>query len=167
MELEEVISSLKLEKHPEEGGWFRETYRSAEKFGGGSLPSRYQGDRAYSTHMYYLISADHFSGLHLVKSDEVYHFYLGDPALLCLIAPDGTARETVLGSNISAGETLQCLVPFGHWQAVHLKPGGQWALLGCTVSPGFEYIDFEDGNRQSLLAQFPQHKELITKLTKE
>jgi hypothetical protein len=165
MELEEVIKSLKLEKHPKEGGWFRETYRSAEKFDGSSLPSRYQGDRAHSTLIYYLISAERFSGFHRVKSDEIFHFYLGDPASLCTIAPDGSVQETILGSNIGAGETLQSLVPHGFWQAVSMRPGGRWALLGCTVSPGFEYVDFEDGNRQSLIAEFPQHADLITRLT--
>lgn len=167
MELEEVISKLNLQRHPKEGGWFRETYRSAEKFDGNSLPSRYPSDRAYSTLIYYLISGDHFSGFHLVQSDEIFHFYLGDPALLCTIAPDGSAREVVLGSNITAGETFQALVPHGYWQAVYLKPGGKWALLGCAVSPGFEYVDFEDGKRQSLIAQFPHHADLITRLTSE
>jgi predicted cupin superfamily sugar epimerase len=165
MELEEVIKSLKLEKHPKEGGWFRETYRSDEKFDGNSLPSRYQGDRAYSTLIYYLISADRFSGFHRVESDEIFHFYLGDSACLCTIAPDGSARETILGSNIGAGQSIQSLVPHGFWQAVYLPPGGKWALLGCTVSPGFEYVDFEDGNRQSLIEEFPQHADLITRLT--
>jgi len=166
MDLQEVISSLKLEKHPKEGGWFRETYRSDEKFDGSSLPSRYGSDRAYSTLIYYLISAEHFSGFHRLKSDEIYHFYLGDPAHLCTIGAEGSVKETVLGCDIGAGATLQALVPQGHWQAVYLKPGGKWALLGCTVSPGFEYEgDFEDGQRQSLTAQFPQHADLITRLT--
>jgi predicted cupin superfamily sugar epimerase len=165
MDIADVIRLLKLEKHPCEGGWFRETYRSSEKISGSSLPKRYQADRSFATLIFYLISEQAFSTYHRVKSDEIFHYYLGDVAILSIISPEGKLSTIELGSNLEQGNVIQAVVPHGHWQAAFLKPGGRWALLGAGVAPGFDYADFEESSRETMLSQFPQHEPLILQLT--
>ena len=162
---EEIIALLNLKPHPEEGGYFVETYRSEELLLPGTLPDR--GRRCYGTAIYYLLTPDTFSAVHRLKSDEIFHFYLGDPVEMLQLWPDGSGRILVLGSDLLKGMQPQIVVPKGVWQGTRLLLGGEYALLGTTVAPGFEFADFESGNRNVLIKSFPQFKDLIISLTKE
>ena len=114
--------------------------------------------------IYYLLTPDTFSALHRLQSDEIFHFYLGDPVEMLQLGPDG-ARIITLGTDLAAGQQPQHLVPRGIWQGSRLVAGGSLALLGCTVSPGFDYADYEHGDRAVLMAQYPGHAEMIRQLT--
>ena len=165
---EEVIKKLNLKPLPEEGGYYRETYRSNDK----GLPTSLvgidkPGKRNIATAIYYLVDEESFSALHKIKSDEIFHFYAGDTVEMFQIDTNGKGRIIELGSNFMDGQEPQVLVTRGHWQGLRLKKGGRWALLGTTVSPGFEFEDFEVGKRDSLLKAFPQHTDHIMRFTRE
>ena len=160
---DELIRHLGLVPHPKEGGFFREVYRSAESYS--DLPTRYQGPRSTGTAIYYLLTPTTFSALHRLQSDEIFHFYLGDPVRMLQLDPIGPGRTVVLGPDVLNDQHLQLVVPRGIWQGSLLEPGGAFALLGCTVAPGFEYIDYEAGDRETLLTKYPAHAELIQQLT--
>jgi predicted cupin superfamily sugar epimerase len=160
-----LIRLLQLQPHPKEGGHFRETYRAAESLPPDALASRYGGARSVSTAIYYLLTPTTYSALHRLQSDEVFHFYLGSPVRMLQLFPDGAARTIVLGPDLLAGHQVQVVVPRGVWQGSLLEPGGDFALLGCTVAPGFEYADYEGGRRDALIAQYPQFTDLIGRLT--
>lgn len=162
---EELIAYLKLQPHPKEGGFFRETYRATENLPAGALPERYGTARAHGTAIYYLLTPTTYSALHRLASDEVFHFYLGDPVRMLQLTPDGQGHTIVLGAQILANQQLQVVVPRGVWQGTRLEPGGCFALLGCTVAPGFDYADYEGAIRQDLLAEYPEWADLITPLT--
>jgi predicted cupin superfamily sugar epimerase len=162
---EELIQHFQLQPHPKEGGYFRETYRAAESFSSGVLPSRYTGARSASTAIYYLLTPNTCSALHRLQTDEIFHFYLGDPVRMLQLHPDGSSNTTELGPDVFASQELQVVVPRGVWQGSLLEPGGAFALLGCTVAPGFDYIDYEGGERQTLLKQYPSAADLIRRLT--
>ena len=162
---QELITLLNLQPHPKEGGFFRETYRSSERLDAAHLPSRYGGDRSTSTAIYYLLTPTAISALHRLATDEVFHFYLGSPVRMLQLTPGAGGREIVLGSDLAFGQQLQVVVPRGVWQGSVLEPGGSFALLGCTVAPGFEYGDYEHGGRQELTAEFPGHESMIRRLT--
>jgi predicted cupin superfamily sugar epimerase len=162
---EEIIRCLNLQPHPKEGGFFRETYRSADCFPTAALPDRYPSERCAGTAIYYLLTPETFSALHRLRTDEIFHFYAGDPVRMLQLGPDSHAREIILGADVLAGQEPQVIVPQGVWQGSLLEPGGAYALLGCTVAPGFEYIDYEHGDRSSLMAQFPAAADLIRRLT--
>jgi uncharacterized protein len=166
VEAEAVIQILQLTKNTIEGGYYRETYRSAETYSQDALPTRYEGNRQCSTAIYYLITDVDFSAFHRLLTDEVYHFYAGDSVKLCLLKDDGHLEQITLGPNLLAGEVRQALVPRGVWQGSYIENGGRWALLGCTVSPGFVFSDYEHGERIRLLQEFPGHSELIGRLTR-
>jgi predicted cupin superfamily sugar epimerase len=165
MTADELIRQLNLQPHPKEGGYFRETYRAAEA--PGALPARYTGVRCFSTAIYYLLTPRTFSALHRLQSDEIFHFYLGDPVRTLQLEAGGQGRTLTLGSDLQRGHQLQVVVPRGIWQGSFLEPGGKFALLGCTVAPGFEYADYESGDRQALSAQYPAFADLIRRLTLE
>jgi uncharacterized protein len=162
---DKLISFLKLQPHPKEGGFFRETYRSAEHIEASALSERYGSARAHGTAIYYLLTPETFSALHRLESDEIFHFYLGDPVEMLQLMPDGRGQTVVLGPDLLEGQQVQVMVPRGHWQGSRLAPGGRFALLGCTVAPGFEYADYEGADRQELLSKYPTFANLITKLT--
>lgn len=151
-----VIEALGLEPHPEEGGWFRETWRSRELFAPGGP---YEGERSAGTAIFYLLTADDFSAMHRLPGDELFHFYLGDPVEMLELLPDGAARTTILGPDIPSMQ-LQHVVPGGTWQGSRLVDGGRWALLGATMSPGFAYEDYEHGSA-GMVDQWPEHAEAI------
>jgi uncharacterized protein len=165
MTAEELIARLGLQPHPKEGGFFRETYRSAECIGKPHLPQRYTADRSFGTAIYYLLTPTSISAMHRLASDEIFHFYLGDPVRMLNLGPGSEGREIVLGTDLAAGHQLQIVVPRGVWQGSMLMDGGRFALLGCTVTPGFDYADYEHGSRAELTARHPSHAELIGKLT--
>ncbi len=162
---EALIAHLRLEPHPKEGGFFRETYRAAESILAAALPGRYAADRCHSTAIYYLLTPPTFSALHRLKSDEVFHFYLGSPVRMLQLFPDGTGKSIVLGADILAGQCPQVVVPRGVWQGSRLEPGGNFALLGCTVAPGFDYADYEAGEPERLLREYPSFADMIRRLT--
>jgi uncharacterized protein len=163
----QIINHLQLVPLTIEGGYFCETYRSALKIPAYALPTDYAADRNVSTAIYYLLTPDTFSVIHRVKSDEVFHFYAGDPVEMLQLWPDGTARRVIIHNDVAAGHEPQLVVPAGVWQGCRLVPGGQWALMGCTVAPGFDYADYEAGNRDELIKLYPDDSEMITHLTKE
>jgi predicted cupin superfamily sugar epimerase len=162
----ELIRLLNLKPLPVEGGYFAETYRSDVTIEPSSLPGRYSGPRIAGTAIYYLLTPDTFSALHRLRSDEVYHFYLGDPVELLLLRPDGSGEEVTLGPDLAEAMRVQFTVPFGVWQGSRLRPGGRYALLGTTMSPGFDPDDFELGSREELSLAFPAHATRIRMLTR-
>lgn len=164
--LEAIMSVLRLKPLPEEGGFFAETYRSDEQISQQALPHRYSGPRPFATAIYYLLTPDSFSALHRLQSDEIYHFYAGDPVELTQLRADGSGTTVLLGSEIWNGMRPQLTVPRGVWQGSRLKPGGQFALLGTTVIPGFERADYEHGRRDALLLAYPAFRDAILALTR-
>jgi uncharacterized protein len=164
---QKFIEKLGLIPHPEEGGFYRETYRSGEIISQAALPKRYKSDRTVGTAIYYFLIPGTCSRLHRLLSDEIFHFYLGDPINMLLLYPDGKSQEIILGPDLMAGHQMQVVVPRGVWQGSLLKVGGKYALLGTTVAPGFDYEDYEAGEREDLICQYPGNKELITRLTPE
>ena len=161
----EIIRLLDLTRHAE-GGWYRETYRSAETVPTDFLPGRPAGDRSFSTAIYFLLERGDFSALHRIKSDEVWHFYAGATLTVNVISPEGEHRAVKLGQAIRAGETLQAVVPAGCWFGAEVSGPGPYSLVGCTVSPGFDFADFELGERAELLRSYPAYEEVIRRLTR-
>ncbi len=162
---ESLKKTLKLAPLSIEGGYFAETYRSSEVLPAESLAGAYEGPRSSCTAIYYLLEPGTFSEMHRVKSDEIFHFYLGDPVEMLQLWPDGSHRVVTIGTEIERGMRPQVVVPRGVWQGTRLLPGGTVALLGCTVSPGFEYEDYESGVRAELVRRYPDVEELIKGLT--
>ena len=160
---EEIIKLLQLRPHPKEGGYFRETYRSAVLFS--DLPSRYRGKHSASTAIYYLLTPETFSAMHRLASDEVFHFYMGSPVQMLQLFPDGQGKILGLGSDLKAGQSPQVIVPAGVWQGSRLVAGGSFALMGTTVAPGFDFADYESGQREKLIEQYPQFAKMIRELT--
>jgi predicted cupin superfamily sugar epimerase len=163
---DQLIALLDLKPHPEEGGYFIETYRSSETISEEALPSRYKGRRCFWTAIYYLLTTQTFSAMHRLRSDEIFHFYSGDPVEMFQLWPDGSGRVVILGSDILKRMQPQVMIPGGVWQGARLLNGGKFALLGATVSPGFEFADYESGHRDELIKSYPQFRELIIALTK-
>ena len=165
---EELIQLLNLQPLPWEGGFYRETYRAREQAPTGVLPAVYAGPRSLGTAIFYLLTSDSdsFSAIHRVPGDEMFHFYLGDPVEVLLLSPDGASSRAELGPDLRRGQHLQFVVPGNVWQGARVIPGGRFALLGTTMSPGFDPKDFELGDREELLRQFPQSAELIRSLTR-
>jgi uncharacterized protein len=158
------IEKLKLIPHPE-GGYFREVYRSDELLKDG-LPDRYEGSRAFSTSIYFLLKENQKSLLHKLKSDEIWHFYDGSSVKLYTIDSEGKVLQRLLGKNIDAGESMQLVIKKGYWFCAELSDENSFSLFGCTVAPGFDFSDFELGERKELLQLYPQHEELIKRFTK-
>lgn len=156
-EAQSLIESLDLKPLPLEGGYFRETYRSDRKIG---------GSKDVSTCIYFLLTDETFSAFHRLPSDEIWHFYSGDPVDLYTIDEGGQLTVHKLSSQIASGIAPQVVVKSGCWQAANLSEGGRFALLGCTVAPAFDFEDYEHGRRDHLLERFPQHRDEIMKLTR-
>jgi len=151
-----------------EGGSFIQGYVSSEMIDKRSLPERYHLDKPMSTAIYYLLTSapNSFSAMHKLLTDEVFHFYLGDPVELLELHPDGSSAISILGSEILEGQKVQHVVKQGVWQGSKIIPGGDWALLGTTMAPGFTIDDFELGDSNLLIEKYPDQKELIGKLTR-
>jgi predicted cupin superfamily sugar epimerase len=160
MTADEIKALLKLEPLPVEGGFFRRTYASGDKV---DLP---RGPRPTGTAIYYLLGPGSFSAMHLLASDEIYHFYLGDPVEMLQLFPDGSSAIFTLGPDLASGQQVQLLVPAGVWQGARLIGRGKVALLGCTVTPGFDFADYRSGNYAELAEKWPQEAERIRALTK-
>lgn len=165
MTAEQIIEFFGMRPLPQEGGFYVEAYRCREKIAKAALPVRYTGDRCFSTAILYLLTPGTFSALHRVNSDEIFHFYLGDPVTMLQLHPDGASEIITLGHDVLNGQRVQVIVPRDSWQGSFLNEGGKFALMGTTVAPGFETSDFEPAQKQSLLQQYPSRRDLIIKLT--
>jgi predicted cupin superfamily sugar epimerase len=163
---ESLKSLLSLVPLSIEGGYFAETYRSSEVLPPQCLGGGYNGSRSSCTAIYYLLEPGTFSEMHRVKSDEIFHFYLGDPVEMLQLWPDGSHKIVTIGTDLERGMRPQVVVPRGVWQGCRLVSGGNVALMGCTVSPGFEYADYESGAREELVRQYPGARVLIEALTR-
>ena len=150
-----------------EGGYYAETYRAEDILAPECLQGRYRGPRSVATAIYYLLEPGTFSELHRVASDEIFHFYLGDPVEMLQLWPDGSWRRVMIGVDFEKGMSPQVVVPRGVWQGARLVSGGQFALLGCTVSPGFECEDYESGSCEVLTRAYPEAAEFIRALTRK
>ena len=159
MQAQDVINLLGLEPHPEEGGFYHETYRSASSFEPG-LP--FSGSRSVGTGIYFLLTPATFSEMHRLPGDETFHFYLGDPVEMVLLYPDGASDSLLLTNDLALGRP-QIVVPGGVWQGSRLRDGGAFALLGTTMGPGFEFEDYESGTDE-LLHSHPDQAELVSAL---
>lgn len=162
---ERIIQLFDMKLLPGEGGYYSETYRSRDRISKDSLPSQYDEDKSLGTAIYYLLTPDTQSYLHRLKSDEVYHFYLGDPVMMLQLRPEGTTKMLFLGQDIRAGQFVQTVVPAGVWQGSFLLEGGSFALMGTTVAPGFDFSDHELGSYEELAGQYPGHEDIIRRLT--
>ena len=163
---EEIIGVLKLRPLPVEGGLYRQTYVASEEIGAEALPTRYGRTKSLCTAIYYLLTdqPQSFSALHRLPTDEVYHFYLGDPVEMLLLHPEGRSEVIVLGPDLLAGQHVQHVVPAGVWMGSRVFEGGQFALLGTTMAPGYDDLDYEGGNAEELERQYPERASLIRQL---
>ena len=158
------VDKLGMQPHPE-GGYFCEVYRSHERVAESALPQRYGGSRSFSTSIYFLLKAGQFSRLHRLQSDELWHFYTGSPLKIHLFQPDGRYTCEKLGSNPEEGESFQVLAPLGTWFGGDSLESESYSLVGCTVAPGFDFEDFELAEREVIQELYPEHRELIQRLT--
>ncbi|HEU4471802.1 MAG TPA: cupin domain-containing protein [Flavisolibacter sp.] len=159
-----LVRHLGLSQHPE-GGYYKETYRSAGEIPASALPG-IAGNRQYATAIYYLLEKGDFSAFHRIQSDEGWHFYAGGTLLVHVLSESGDYSCVKLGARLEEGETFQFVVPARAWFASELAPGTEFCLAGCTVSPGFDFADFELAGRAALIAQYPQHADIIGRLTR-
>jgi uncharacterized protein len=156
------IDKLQLLEHPE-GGYYRETYRSNQLI---DLLNGFSGYRSLSNTIYFLLDRHQFSALHRIKSDEVWHFYTGSSLTIYVLENKETLTKLRLGNNLESGEQFQVIVKAGFWFGAAVNDSSSYSLVGCTVSPGFDFADFELGQRNSLFQLYPNHKAIIEKLTK-
>lgn len=159
------IDQLQLQPHPE-GGYYRETYRAALTLPHSALPG-HGGNRAACTAIYFLLAGEQFSAFHRIRSDELWHFYAGSGLAVHVLTPTGEYQQIWLGSNSAQDEHFQAVVAAGCWFGSSLRRPGTWALVGCTVAPGFDFADFEIAKCSTLQAQYPQHRSIIERLTRE
>jgi predicted cupin superfamily sugar epimerase len=160
MTADQIKALLNLEPHPIEGGFFRRTYTCA---GTVELP---RGSRPVGTAIYYLLEPGTFSEMHVLDSDEIFHFYLGDPVEMLQLHPDGRSETCILGPDLAPGQHVQLVVPAGVWQGARLVGDGKVALLGCTVTPGFDFADYRGGSYAELSARWPAEAVRIKTLTR-
>lgn len=161
--IKQLVDTYQLQPHPE-GGYYKETYRSKETIHPGSLPDGFTGTRNFSTAIYFLLIAGQFSAFHRIKSDELWHFYAGGPLQIFVIEPAGEQYTILLGSDILNGQAMQAVVPAGCWFASRPLANEGAAFVGCTVSPGFDFEDFELAKAKELSKLYPQHQQLISQL---
>jgi uncharacterized protein len=157
---EQIKALLKLDPHPIEGGSFRQTWAAAGRV------DLERGARSHGTAIYYLLEQDQFSEMHMLESDEIFHFYVGDPVEMVQLYSDGRSAVMVLGQDLMAGQQVQVLVPAGVWQGTRLIGDGKLALLGCTVVPGFDYAAYHSASYKELAAKWPEQKDRIRALTR-
>ena len=161
-----LIQRYGLESHPE-GGWYKQTYKSDEQIAAGALPERFSAPRVFSTAIYFLLEKGNFSAFHRIKSDECWHFYAGNPLLIYIIERSGELKVISLGSDHEKGQSFQYVVPANCWFASRPAPESEYCFVGCTVSPGFEFDDFELADATELSIIYPQHKPIIIELCRQ
>ena len=159
------IEKLQLKAHPE-GGYYKEVFRAGEIILADHLPQRYKTARNYTTSIYFLLEGKQVSNFHRLKSDEQWHFYDGSSIVIYVIEEGGNLNKILLGRNIEKGESLQTVIKHNSWFGAELLDKTSFALIGCTVSPGFDYNDFELGKRTMLLNEYPNYEYIITKLAR-
>ena len=152
-----------MAQHPE-GGYFTETYRSSEKLNQSQLPDRYSSDRVFGTSIYFLLTTESVSNFHKLNSDEIWHFHFGGMAKIHFLFEDGSYNAQLIGSDLESDASLQVTIPRGSWFAAEVI-NGDFILVGCTVSPGFEFEDFVLADQQELSSAYPAHKTLIERFT--
>ena len=155
------IRALGLVPHPE-GGHYRETYRAAATV----TPPGFEGPRALSTAIYFLLQAGEVSALHRLRSDEVWHFHTGATLLVIELTLAGALTEHRLGLEVERGEQLQVMVPAGSWFGARVAGGVGFTLVGCTVAPGFDFADFELADRETLEARYGRYRQTIAAFTR-
>ncbi|MEV6961911.1 cupin domain-containing protein [Streptomyces sp. NPDC051207] len=154
MNPEDLVAHYGLEPIPREGGLFRRTWAGPERPDG----------RPEGSAIVVLLTADDYSALHRLPTDEIWHYYLGDPLELLLLAPDGSSRTVVLGPDLRSGQHVQFTVPARTWMGGRVAAGGDWTFLGCTMAPGFTYEDYEHGDPAHLTARYPSEADRIARL---
>jgi predicted cupin superfamily sugar epimerase len=165
MRTKELVEKLNLEPHPE-GGYYRETYRSSGIIPQNGLGAHYSGSRNYCTGIYFLLTNKNFSAFHKINQDEMWHFYEGSPLRIHMIDTKGDYMYQDIGTNLHIDEVPQFTVPAGVWFASEVVKGGNYSLVGCTVSPGFDFDDFVLATNKKLNKLFPKHKDIINRLTR-
>ena len=165
MTVDSLVKKLELLPHPE-GGYYKETYRSPVRLNKEALPDGFEGNRDKATAIYFLIEKNNFSALHKIKSDETWHFYAGDALEVIEIDKEGNLKTSLIGNRIEQGEVFQYTVPANTWFGSRVKKGGNYSLVGCTVAPGFDFVDFVMADRIELIATFPAHKKIIEEMTR-
>lgn len=161
---EYFIKKLDLEKHPE-GGYYRRIYQSDEMVNKSNLPERYDSDRFYSTSIYYLLNGNDVSKFHRLKSDEIWHYYFGSLVIIHIIDNFGNYTLEKLGPNLEEDENFQVIIPKNSYFAAEITEKNSFVIVGCTVSPGFDFEDFELASKKELLKKYPKHHELIEKFS--
>ncbi|MCP9290823.1 cupin domain-containing protein [Gracilimonas sediminicola] len=163
--IEKLITRFDLKEHPE-GGYFKETYRSEGVIPETVFPEVFEGSRNYCTGIYFLLTSDAFSAFHRIRQDEMWHFYQGSPLTIHMISPHGDYSKQVVGLDFDNGELPQFTVPKEYWFAAEVNQPDSYSFVGCTVSPGFDFRDFELAAEESLSRKFSKHKDLISRLTR-
>ncbi|MEC3907296.1 cupin domain-containing protein [Tamlana sp. 2201CG12-4] len=164
-EAEKIANKLNMLPHPE-GGYYKETYRSDGEITPNILGTDFTGKRNYSTCIYFLLTSDTFSAFHRIKQDEIWHFYKGAPIMLHIISEKGNYSNVIIGNDLENNEFPQYIVKAKNWFAAEVIGNSTYSLLGCTVSPGFDFKDFELAERAALTSKFPEQKTIIEKLTR-
>jgi uncharacterized protein len=161
--IQRLIDQFGLQPHPE-GGWYKQTYKSKEEIRATALPERFDGNRVFSTAIYFLLEKGNFSAFHRIKSDECWHFYSGEPLMIYIIHPDSSLETVLLGNDFENGQQFQFVVPANCWFASRPADQSEYCFVGCTVSPGFDFDDFELAKAEILAATHPAHSGLIHSL---
>lgn len=165
MTVQEIFKQLDLKAHPE-GGFYKENYKSSDFITAHCLPDNFTDKRRFSTSIYYLLREEDFSAFHKIKSDELWHYYAGGDIILHLLDQQKGYQTKILGNEITGNGSFQVIVPANVWFAAEPLPGGLFALAGCTVSPGFDFADFELADKDQLLRQFPFYTDLVNRFCK-
>ena len=166
LNIKSLVDKFELLPHPE-GGFYKEVYRSEGVIPKGSLATNFNGDRNFCTAIYFLLTSDNFSGFHRIQQDEIWNFYNGSPLSVHVIDAKGNYKRHEVGMDIENGETPMLVVPANCWFASSVKEDNSHSFVGCTVAPGFDFDDFELAKREDLIKEYPEHKEIITRLTRE
>lgn len=165
-EIQSIIDALDMQPHPE-GGYFKETYRSTGRITGANLPEGIDSPRNYSTAIYFLITSEAYSAFHRIKQDEFWFFHRGSSVDFHTITNKGEHHLTKIGNDVLNQEKPQHMVKGGDWFAAEVKGENNYALVSCTVSPGFDFEDFELANRNQLISLYPNHADIINLLTRQ
>jgi uncharacterized protein len=162
---DEIIRNLRLIPHPE-GGFYRETYRSPDEIEQDDLDEEFNGRRSFSSCIYFLLTSDSFSAFHKIRQDEIWHYYDGSPIRLHMIDGKGVYSDVIIGIEFIEGQVPQFVISAGTWFAAEVVNENDYTLLGCTVSPGFDFKDFTLAKRNDLMRSFPEHSDIIVRLTR-
>ena len=161
---EDYIKKFEMIQHPE-GGWFKETYRSKGMISAAALPTDFDGDRNFATSIYFLLQKGDISAFHRIKSDELWHFHDGDGLIVHELKTNGEYVKHLLGLDLESGQQPQAMIEAGCWFGSEVIEGGTFSLVGCTVSPGFDFQDFELAKADDLGSAFPEHYKLISRMS--